>query len=256
MSSESQKELILIVDDDPRLQQLLLEYLGEQGYAASSVSNGEEMDLWLDEHHPDLIILDLMLPGEDGLSLARRIRHRSNIPIIMLSARGEEWDRIIGLEVGADDYLAKPFNPRELLARIRAVLRRGYQTAAPDEEGSEKNIAADNQQDSKPGHLSEFGEYTLDLDGRTLWKDGSEVMLTSGEMALLIVLVEHPNRVLSRDYLMEMINTGEHDSFDRSIDVRITRLRQKIESNSAQPRFIRTIWGEGYRFTPDVNSGQ
>ncbi len=256
MSSENQKELILIVDDDPRLQQLLLEYLGEQGYVVSSASNGEEMDRWLDEHHPDLIILDLMLPGEDGLSLARRLGHRKNIPIIMLSARGEEWDRIIGLEVGADDYLAKPFNPRELLARIRAVLRRGYQTAAADAEGSEKNMAPGSQQDSKPGHLSEFGEYTLDLEGRILWKDGDEVTLTSGEMALLIVLVEHPNRVLSRDQLMDMINTGEHDSFDRSIDVRITRLRQKIENNSAQPRFIRTIWGEGYRFTPDTNPGQ
>jgi DNA-binding response OmpR family regulator len=256
MSSKNQKESILIVDDDPRLQQLLLEYLGEQGYAASSVSNGEEMDTWLDEHHPDMIILDLMLPGEDGLSLARRIRHRRNIPIIMLSARGEELDRIIGLEVGADDYLAKPFNPRELLARIRAVLRRGYQTAATVTECSEKNMTPGHQQDSKLGHLSEFGEFALDLDGRVLWKGGSEVTLTSGEMALLIVLVEHPNRVLSRDYLMDMINTGEHDPFDRSIDVRITRLRQKIEENSAKPRFIRTIWGEGYRFSPDVNPGQ
>ena len=256
MSSENQKELILIVDDDPRLQQLLLEYLGEQGYVVSSASNGEEMDRWLDDHNPDLIILDLMLPGEDGLSLARRIRHRGNIPIIMLSARGEELDRIIGLEVGADDYLAKPFNPRELLARIRAVLRRGCQTAATDSEGSEKNIAADSQQDSKSRHLSEFGEYTLDLEGRILWKDGNEVTLTSGEMALLIILVEHPNRVLSRDQLMDMINTGEHDPFDRSIDVRITRLRHKIEDNKAKPRFIRTIWGEGYRFTPDANPSQ
>jgi two-component system OmpR family response regulator/two-component system phosphate regulon response regulator OmpR len=219
MSSENQKELILIVDDDPRLQELLLEYLGEQGYVVSSASNG------------------------------------GDIPIIMLSARGEEWDRIIGLEVGADDYLAKPFNPRELLARIRAVLRRGFQTATTDAEGSEKNIAPDSQQDSKPGHLSVFGEYTLDLEGRILWKDGNEVTLTSGEMALLIVLVEHPNRVLSRDQLMDMINAGEHDPFDRSIDVRITRLRHKIENDNAKPRFIRTIWGEGYRFTPDTNPG-
>ncbi|MCK4743506.1 MAG: response regulator [Sulfuriflexus sp.] len=249
MSSESRKEKILIVDDDLRLQELLAEYLGEQGYVISALGSGEAMDRWLDEHHPDLIILDLMLPGEDGLSLARRIRQRDYIPIIILSARGEELDRIIGLEVGADDYLAKPFNPRELLARIRAVLRRG--SVATVVEGAEKNVAANEQQ----AH-AQFGEFTLDLEEQVLLREGQEVKLTSGEMALLIVLVEHPNRVLSREQLMDMINTGEHDPFDRSIDVRITRLRQKIEDTNAKPRFIRTIWGQGYRFTPNANSGQ
>lgn len=255
MSSENRKEVILIVDDDLRLQELLTEYLGEQGYATFALGSGEVMDRWLDEHRPDLIILDLMLPGEDGLSLARRIRQRDYIPIIILSARGEELDRIIGLEVGADDYLAKPFNPRELLARIRAVLRRGCHTPATVAECSEANVASDDQQTHTSGHLSQFGEFTLDLKERILFREGLEVKLTSGEMALLIVLVEHPNRVLSREQLMDMINTGEHDPFDRSIDVRITRLRQKIEDTNAKPRFIRTIWGEGYRFTPNANSG-
>jgi len=250
MSSENRKEQILIVDDDLRLQELLAEYLGEQGYVISTLGSGQVMDSWLDEHHPDLIILDLMLPGEDGLSLARRIRQRDYIPIIILSARGEELDRIIGLEVGADDYLAKPFNPRELLARIRAVLRRGCHTAATVAESAEKNIAANDQQ----AH-AQFGEFVLDLEEQVLLREGQEVKLTSGEMALLIVLVEHPNRVLSREQLMDMINTGEHDPFDRSIDVRITRLRQKIEDTNAKPRFIRTIWGQGYRFTPNANSG-
>ncbi|MCW9025079.1 MAG: response regulator [Gammaproteobacteria bacterium] len=252
--SEKQKEMLLIVDDDLRLQALLEEYLGEQGYATAAVGDGKSMDRWLEEHHPALIILDLMLPGEDGLSLARRIRNRGNIPIIILSARGEEVDRIIGLEVGADDYLPKPFSPRELLARIRAVLRRGHNMTG--EEGSETNTTESEQQAHHSEHLSQFGEFTLNLDAQILLRDGQEVKLTSGEMALLITLVKHPNRVLSREQLMDMINTGEHDPFDRSIDVRITRLRGKIEDNSSTPRFIRTVWGQGYRFTPDASSGQ
>ena len=256
VNNEKQSETLLIVDDDLRLQRLLVEYLGEQGYTASAVGDGEAMDRWLDEHHPDLIILDLMLPGEDGLSLARRIHLRGDIPIIILSARGEELDRIIGLEVGADDYLAKPFNPRELLARIRAVLRRGsHATVATAAEYSETNAAPEKQHADTSGHLARFGAFTLDLVGRILSKDGVEVKLTSGEMALLVALVEHPNCVLSREQLMDMINAGEHDPFDRSIDVRITRLRSKLEDNGAKPRFIRTVWGEGYRFTPDVNTG-
>ncbi|MBE9516772.1 MAG: response regulator [Proteobacteria bacterium] len=251
MNSENQKETLLIVDDDLRLQQLLTKYLGEQGYATSAVGSGDAMDRWLEQHHSDLIILDLMLPGEDGLSLARRLRSSSNIPIIILSARGEELDRIIGLEVGADDYLAKPFNPRELLARIRAVLRRGNAAASQTnhEQGS-----VDTQADMAKQSLFRFGNFSLDLNAQILLKDDKEVELTSGEMALLIALVEHPNRVLSREQLMDMINAGEHEPFDRSIDVRITRLRHKIEDSTSKPRFIRTVWGEGYRFTPDTTS--
>ncbi|MEN8170197.1 MAG: response regulator [Pseudomonadota bacterium] len=255
MSQDKHKETLLIVDDELRLQQLLSDYLAEQGYATATVGSGEAMDRWLDEHHPDLIILDLMLPGEDGLSLARRLRSNGNIPIIILSARGEEVDRIIGLEVGADDYLAKPFNPRELLARIRAVLRRGSPEEAAPVVSLQLGPAGEGKRAASSATVSTFGEFTLDLEGQVLWQNGVEVELTSGEMALLIALVEHPNRVLSRERLMDLINSGEQDPFDRSIDVRITRLRRKIEDGSAKPRFIRTVWGEGYRFTPDTNPG-
>lgn len=248
MSSNANEEKILVVDDDVQLQQLLTRYLTEQGYATSAVGDGKAMDCWLDQHHPDLIILDMMLPGEDGLSLARRIRHRASTPIIILSARGEELDKIIGLEVGADDYLSKPFNPRELLARIRAVLRRGALTTTLTEDSGDGNSAEITPPETL-GNLAHFGEFTLNLETRILWRNDTEVELTSGEMELLIILVTHPNRVLSRERLMDLMNAGESDSFDRSIDVRITRLRRKIDDSSAKPRFIRTVWGEGYRFT-------
>ena len=250
MPDNQRKDIILIVDDDVELQQLLTRYLTEQGYTTSVVGDGNAMDHWLDQQRADLIILDLMLPGEDGLSLARRIRHRSSTPIIMLSARGEELDKIIGLEVGADDYLSKPFNPRELLARIRAVLRRGYsqETLTAD---SENNNSAATRKSGTAEYPIHFGEFTLDMESRILWRNDTEVNLTSGEMELLIILVKHPNRVLARDQLMDMINASDADSFDRSIDVRITRLRRKLDDSSAKPRFIRTVWGEGYRFTPD-----
>ena len=250
MPGNQQKEIILIVDDDVQLQQLLTQYLSEQGYSTSAVGDGNAMDHWLDQHHPDLIILDLMLPGEDGLSLARRIRHRTSTPIVMLSARGEELDKIIGLEVGADDYLSKPFNPRELLARIRAVLRRSP-PAVTSKESSGDNNSAETRRPKIPGDLTRFGEFTLNMEIRILWRNDTEVELTSGEMELLIILVTHPNRVLSRDKLMDMMKAGDGDNFDRSIDVRITRLRRKLDDSSAKPRFIRTVWGEGYRFTPD-----
>jgi DNA-binding response OmpR family regulator len=227
---------ILVVDDDPGIQRLLKRYLDEQGFTTAVVGDGKSMDQWLQQHQADLIILDLMLPGEDGLSLARRLRVSGNTPIIMLTARGEEVDRIIGLEMGADDYLPKPFNPRELLARIRAVLRRGS--------------TAVEQNDSSSGESFLFGDFSLDPGRRILFRQGQEVGLTSGEIELLVVLVQHPNRVLSRDQIMDLLNGGARDPFDRSIDVRITRLRSKIEPNPAMPRFIRTVWGKGYRFTP------
>ena len=227
---------ILIVDDDPKLQQLLSRYLSEQGYVTAVAGDGIEMDEWLQHHHPDLVIMDLMLPGEDGLSLAQRLRNSKNIPIIMLSARGEEVDRIVGLEMGADDYLPKPFNPRELLARIRAVLRRNTATAQAENPPAEQILP--------------FGEFSLDTERTLLFRSGEEVALTTGEMTLLIVLAQHPDRVLSRDQLMDMITGHNHEPFDRSIDVRITRLRHKIEADPSSPQFIRTVWGQGYRFTP------
>ncbi len=250
MPGNQKEEKILVVDDDVELQELLTRYLTEQGYSTSAVGDGTAMDSWLDQHHPDLIILDMMLPGEDGLSLARRIRLRSSTPIIILSARGEELDKIIGLEVGADDYLSKPFNPRELLARIRAVLRRPPPSAALTEGSMGENLAETRQSEAH-GNLVQFGEFILNLETRILSQNDTEVELTGGEMELLIILATHPNRVLSRDRLMDLLNAGDSDSFDRSIDVRITRLRRKLSDSGAKPRFIRTVWGEGYRFTPN-----
>ncbi len=230
---------ILIVDDDIKLQQLLSRYLSKQGYVTAVAGDGIEMDKWLQQHHPDLVILDLMLPGEDGLSLAQRLRKSKNIPIIMLSARGEEVDRIVGLEVGADDYLPKPFSPRELLARIRAVLRRN----SPNIQGIEP----------PPGPSLSFGEFSLDTERKLLFRSDEEITLTNGEMTLLIAFAQHPDRVLSRDQLMNIMSGHNHEPFDRSIDVRITRLRHKIESDPSSPQFIRTAWGQGYRFTPKGN---
>ena len=231
-------EHLLVVDDDPRLRELLARYLGEQGFRVSTVADGAAMDALLARARPDLVILDLMLPGEDGLSIARRLRARDHIPIIILSARGEDVDRIVGLEVGADDYLPKPFNPRELLARIRAVLRRPA-TASPE--------ATDG--------IHRFGPFTLDVTRHALLRDGAESALTAGEFALLRVLVEHPNRVLTRDQLIEHLKGYERSAFDRSIDVRVTRLRRKIEDDPAAPRYLRTVWGEGYLFSPEGQAG-
>lgn len=227
-------EHLLVVDDDPHLRELLARYLDEQGYRVSTVADAAAMDELLAREQPDLIILDLMLPGEDGLSIARRLRNHGTIPIIMLSARGEEVDRIVGLEVGADDYLPKPFNPRELLARIRAVLRRPTPQAAVES-----------------GATHRFGLFALDVERHMLMRAGEEVTLTAGEFTLLRVFVEHPNRVLSRDLLIELIKGYDRSPFDRSIDVRVTRLRRKIEDDPGSPCFIRTIWGEGYLFTPE-----
>jgi two-component system phosphate regulon response regulator OmpR len=183
---------------------------------------------------PDAIVLDLMMPGEDGLSLARRLRSQSNVPILMLSARGEEIDRVVGLEMGADDYLAKPFSPRELLARLRALLRRSQAQAIPD----------------KPADGTAFGPYQLDVSSHRLTRDGTEVKLSTAEFALLRIFVEHPRRVMSRDTLVDMLKGYERDPYDRSIDTRVTRLRRKIEPNPGEPVYVRTVRGEGYLFNP------
>jgi two-component system phosphate regulon response regulator OmpR len=197
------------------------------------VADGVAMFEWLDQHQADIIILDLMLPGEDGLSLARRLRQTMPVPIIMLSARGDEVDRIVGLEVGADDYLPKPFNPRELLARIRAVLRRPAHAA---DAAVEESIS--------------FGPYRLSLDARRLTRDGETVTLTGSELDLLRIFAEHPNRLLDRDRLLDLLKGYERNPFDRSIDVQVARLRAKIEPDKKHPRYIRTVWGRGYMFTP------
>ena len=236
------EQKILVVDDDAKLRDLLARYLSKEGFSVSGVADGKAMDRRLTEQLPDLIVLDLMLPGEDGLSIARRLRRDSEIPIVMLTARGEEVDRIIGLEMGADDYLPKPFNPRELLARIRAVLRRQRSVGEGDENQS--------------GDAYRFGEFQLDLKTHVLTKNGDNIPLTGGEFALLKVLVSHPNRVLTRDRLVGTLKGYDRSPFDRSIDVKVTRLRKKLELDPANPQFIRTVWGEGYIFTPKGNATQ
>lgn len=233
--STSKPPRILVVDDDPDLRDLLATYLGSNGFVVSSACDGNALWAALEEGMPDAIVLDLMLPGVDGLALTRALRAKSSVPILMLSARGEELDRVIGLEVGADDYLAKPFGPRELLARLRALLRRGQTTET---------------ESATPTVQARFGLFSLDTLGHRLLRDGQEVVLTSGEYTLLAALVAHPNRVLSRDTLVDMLRGYERDPFDRSIDNRVTRLRRKIEPEPASPVFIRTVRGEGYLFNP------
>ncbi len=229
------KELIYVADDDAGIRDLLAEYLAAQGYAVRCAKDGAELDAFLAEKSPQLIVLDWMMPGEDGLAIARRLKSQPGAPpIIMLSARGVDVDRIIGLEVGADDYLPKPFNARELLARIRAVLRRPAVAAVPEREA----------------RLYRFGPYTVNLDARSLQRDGVEVSLTHGEFDLLEIFVSHPNRALTRDWLMDQLRGFERDPFDRSVDVRVNRLRKKIETDPAEPRYVRTVWGQGYLFAP------
>lgn len=230
-------EHILVVDDDAGLQQLLHRYLTENGFRVGTAEDGAAMEAYLREQQVDLIVLDLMLPGEDGLSLARRLHGRGHPPIIMVSARGEDVDRIVGLEMGADDYLAKPFNPRELLARIRAVLRRAGASSTPEPKQQAGTYC--------------FGPFCLDVRSHRLAREGEEIPLTAGEFALLRVLVENPHHVLSRDALLEKTKGYERSPYDRSIDVKVTRLRRKLEDDPARPAYIRTVWGEGYLFSPD-----
>jgi DNA-binding response OmpR family regulator len=226
---------LLVVDDDRETRELLSLYLGQQGFDVAVVEDGEAMDAWLADNSTDLVILDLMLPGEDGLSIARRLRSEHKLPIVMISARGEELDRIVGLEVGADDYLPKPFNPRELLARVRAVLRRSAPPSEPE---------------PNRGKSIQFGDFRFDGASRVLYRGSDEVDLSRAEFDLLQIFVHRPNRVLSRDLIMDCLSGGDRDPFDRSIDVRVTRLRHKIEDDPSEPKLIRTVWGVGYQFTP------
>ena len=223
---------ILLVDDDLELAALIGRYLSQHGMQVTHASDAPEMDQHLSRTEFDLLVLDLMLPGEDGLSIARRLADR--YPIVILSARGEETDRIVGLELGSDDYLGKPFNPRELVARIRAVLRR------------EKKVAP-----LQSNFEFSFDIFQLDTASRTLSKNGERVKITTADFALLRIFCEHPHRVLTRDQLVSLSGGDERLPFDRSIDVRITRLRRKIEINPEEPCYIRTVRGTGYLFSPD-----
>jgi two-component system phosphate regulon response regulator OmpR len=234
---------ILLVDDDARLRDLLTRYLMEQGFTTKAVGDAAGMDRALHREHFDLIVLDLMLPGEDGLAICRRLRGEDNqVPIVMLTAKGDEVDRIIGLEMGADDYLPKPFNPRELVARIHAVMRRRPSTL-PGAPTIEDEIVS-------------FGSVTVNLGTRSLRRNGEDIPLTTGEFSLLKVLLQHPRQPLSRDKLMELARGREYGVFDRAIDVQVSRLRKLVEDDPAKPRYIQTVWGFGYVFVPDDVKGQ
>jgi two-component system phosphate regulon response regulator OmpR len=237
---ESKPYRLIVVDDDGRIRDLLRRYLTQEGFEVLVAEDARALDRLLLREHADLIVLDLMMPGEDGLSVCRRLRARQDaIPVIMLTAKGDDVDRIVGLELGADDYLPKPFNPRELLARVNAVLRRRPQREAP----------------GSPSALGEkvlFGPFEFDLALRQLSRDGDPLALTTGEFAMLKALVRHPRQPLSRDKLAQLARGREFEPFDRSLDVQISRLRKILETDPAQPRFIQTVWGVGYVFVPDA----
>ena len=226
---------LLVVDDDPELRELTQAYLVKNGFIVNTVETSVGMDEFLATNDVDLLILDLMLPGEHGLAIAKRLKKKKDLPIIIVSAQGEDIDRIVGLEIGADDYLPKPFNPRELLARIRAVLRRSSGKIEEKETESSRLI---------------FNDYELDLNAHSLSRGGEKVSLTSGEFDLLALLAANPNRVLHRDTILDRLTGAERSPFDRSIDVRVTRLRGKLEFDPSKPELIKTIWGKGYMFCP------
>ncbi|HRE18539.1 MAG TPA: two-component system response regulator OmpR [Rhodocyclaceae bacterium] len=232
------QQRLLVVDDDSRLRDLLTRYLTEQGFEVKAVGDGTHMDRARTREHFDLIVLDLMLPGEDGLAICRRLRGTGdNTPIVMLTAKGDEIDRIVGLEMGADDYLPKPFNPRELLARVQAVLRRQGVTPPGAPAMEEERIC--------------FGAVEVDLAARTLSREGVTTQLTTGEFAVLKVLLQHPHTPLSRDKLMTLARGREQGPFDRAIDVQMSRLRKLVEVDPGKPRYLQTVWGFGYVYVPD-----
>jgi two-component system OmpR family response regulator len=235
----SERPHVLIVDDDREIRGLLAQYLEKHDFRTTAVADGREMRRILERSHIDLLVLDLMLPGEDGLSLCRELRSRSQLPIIMLTARGEDVDRIVGLELGADDYVAKPFNPRELLGRIKAVLRR---SAHAPRDPSPENVRG-----------FSFGGWRLNTVTRALTNgEGREVALSGAEYRLLAVLLGSGNRVLTRAQLTELLRGRDADPFDRSIDVRVSRLRQILGDDARAPQIIKTVYGEGYVIGVDV----
>ena len=232
---------ILIVDDDAETRSLLREYLHKQGYRVTTAADGKAMRAAMQGTAPDLVVLDLMLPGEDGLQLCRDLRARSNLPVVMLTARGEETERIIGLEMGADDYLAKPFNPRELLARIKSVLRRAR--SLPE------NLAPE------AAKAFRFAGWSLDVATRNLTAaDGLVVPLSGAEFKLLRIFLAHSNRVLTREQLIELMKPRDAGPFDRAIDVQVSRLRQRLRDDAREPRIIKTVRGEGYVLAATVEA--
>jgi len=228
-------QLVVLVDDDPRIRDLTAKYLTDQGLNILTADSGKSLDLLLKNNDINLIILDLMMPDETGLNICQRLRvNQVTIPIIMLTAKGDEVDRIIGLEMGADDYLPKPFNPRELLARITAILRR---------QDSAKVLSKNK--------VVKFGDFIFNIEQRSLHRMDVEISITTGEYDLLKVFSERPMQPLSRDQIMQLSRGKELDVFDRSIDVQISRLRKLIEKDANKPAFLQTKWGFGYIFNPD-----
>ena len=233
--ANSEQPHIALVDDDPKIRELTAKYLSDQELSVKTAANGSELDELMKNNNISLIILDLMMPEESGLNICQRLRvNNVEIPIIMLTAKGDEVDRIVGLEMGADDYLPKPFNPRELLARVNAILRRQQQSSI---------------QNTKD--IFEFGNFSFDISNRSLHKNGQEIQITAGEYDLLRVFSERPKQPLSRDQIMQLAKGKELDVFDRSIDVQISRLRRLIEEDPNKPKFLQTKWGFGYIFIPD-----
>ena len=228
---------LLLVDDEPSLREPLAEYLTRQGFVVRQAEDAAKARSALLEDTPDLVLLDIMMPGEDGLSLCRHLSEAKNLPVIMLTAKGEAMDRIVGLEIGADDYVAKPFEPRELVARIRSVLRRSSKTAPATDEDA----------------LYEFDGWKLDPLKRKLTDpQGTVVPVSSAEFRLLVAFLNHPRQVLDRDRLLDMVQGREAHLFDRAVDNQVSRLRRKMEDDSRDPKLIQTVWGGGYRLAADV----
>jgi len=236
---------IVVVDDEQKAREMVGDYLRMHGFAVTLCDGGKSLRAALAGQLPDLIVLDLNMPEEDGLSIIRDLKRHSTVPVIMLTATASPIDRVVGLELGADDYLAKPAELRELLARIRSVLRRSIPTTA-------RAPAAIPVAPAGRHRVIRFGTKWLDLDARGLRDDdGSEVALTTSEFMLLKAFADHPRRVLSRERLLDLANARDAEAFDRAIDVRITRIRRKIEPDPTRPTIIRTMRGAGYLFAPD-----
>lgn len=233
----TERARIIVCDDEEPMRELLEELLTDEGYSVTTASNGADLRRLVPKVRPDLVICDLKMPGEDGLSLTRWLRGESHCAVLMLTGMGSVLDRVVGLEMGADDYLSKPFEPAELRSRIKAVLRR---TMAP--------VHAQ----GRPGNRTRVGRCVVDLEEKAMFdEDGEKVALTSMEFDLLYTFICHPKRVLSRDQLLEMAHHQRWDPFDRSVDIRITRLRKKIEIDPSKPRVLKTVRGEGYMLEPD-----
>ncbi len=241
--------IIAIAEDDPEIRDLLAVRLGADGFSVIACENGAALDAALARESVDLIVLDIMMPGEDGLSICRRLSANGGPPIIILSARNEDIDRIVGLEIGADDYLAKPFNPRELTARIRSVLRRRQSAPSP--------LAVSQEQEDDGGReIYRFSGWLFDVDERSLiGPDGVSVVLTAGEFSLLAAFARHPRRVLSRDMLLDWTRGDDAAPVDRAIDVQLSRLRKKLGDDPRDPALIKTVRGDGYLFAAEVRKG-